>query len=510
MSIFAKFRRHKAPPEGQSLLSAAQVSQPSMAGSKSGFFSRTKKENKQKISSAEAKTVELIADDAGTSMYAFGLKWRSLVKLGGKEQASEIARKAKANAMVFRQHQIGYGVIPKNATNVYSAAALASKYYSGHALFAIRVTPDLYWLCVVKNGVVANHDELYPAGDAADVADHIRGVFSSQQAESLVLFTDMQHVGIAGSREFTLPDILDVIKSETELVESLNKTGSTIPKPVMIAVGAALLVVGAKQVLDYYEIQSAEKARAALAPQDVPPEVAWAPVWDKFIKSQVVPSGDGMAVVRASIGDLPVLWKGWELKGVRCSASPPVEQVSERAWSCESNYYRTPVGLISSQMATEVKQRFPSNLVSFPTVSTMSVVWNVKENIKTYQAADEFPSKDSVKIKFYDRVQKLLPAFQGAPDIELKVVDIPAPKKQDGSDQPKPANIPNVFSSDVVLRGPLRSIDKALTQVHDVEWTSVGIQTDTKSEAGGKSINASALTVEITGKIVSLDKVNKT
>lgn len=501
-------RRRGAPQQSGIFADTAESSaaQAGPAAPKRDWFGALKFRRKATVrpSSVAAAPVDLIQDQNGNVVYAFGLKWRTLVKAGGRDAAIDLARKAKATDFIYRSHQIGYGIFPKEMPQyVYPAAALAAKFFAGHALFALELDQGSYWLCLVKNSAIAGLDEVLKTSSTAEVAERIRALVKQVQTDALTVFTDLGNIGVANTRQFTIHDLLDVAKVDADRIHRLGGAGSRIPKPVLIATLVAGAVLAGKQGYNYYEAEQAAAARRAATPVDDSPEVAWAPVWANFLATTVLPQKNGLTEVRQRIGAMPAFWLGWRLAGARCEAGA-VNEKKQVAWGCQATYDRLPIGEVSPKMGDVVRALFPDATVSFPTITSMIVTWPVVQTVATIGKADLKPKKQLV-LSYYGEIQKFLPVFATPPDMVMTAFELPAPKKRDGSSQPKPASIPNLYAADVVFKGPLRSMDRVLAEIAPMNWKTFGMVIDSKSGPDQKNIKSSSFTVEMTAKVLSTD-----
>lgn len=445
--------------------------------------------------------VSLIQSQDESYALAFGMRWRTLLKSGGRDASVNMARAAKATHFVHLSQQVGYGVFSKQkAKDLYPAAMMAAKINAGVGLFCLTLGEGLFWICVVRNGFPTAADDIIQ-GAEADATQRMRQILAQFADESITVYSDIRHAGITGLHEFSLYDLFDVAKTSSDLIHVLPKAGSRIPVPIMLAVviGTGLLL-GQKFWNDY---KKSEKLRqiAMLKSQDEDPIVAWAPVLRKFLADNVKADNSSLVKVRGAISDLPAMWQGWWLTGARCQASETMVD-GKKNWACTANYKRTPVGPVSSSMEKVVKQLMPASSVSFPDISNMSVSWAFAVSASPL-TLDSLITPESQTLTMISALQPLSPLLAMQPDFKMTPLELPAPKMSDGKTYPKPDSIPDFFTGQVLLKGPLRSLDLAVTKLPAVDWRAIGIQFDEKASPSAKGLTASSLMAELDGRILA-------
>lgn len=447
-----------------------------------------------------AASVSLIQSEDGSYALGFGMRWRTLLKSGGKESSIPLARSAKATHYVHLGHQVGYGIFPKNSgVDLYPAALMAAKVNAGVALFCLVLAEDQYWLCLVRNGLPTTADDILVCSQS-DAVQRMRHVLDQFSDEQIVVYSDIRQSGIAGAQEFTLHDLFDVVKTASDLIQPLPKSGPKIPYPLMIAViGGSVLLLGQK-LWSEYQNNERLKQLAAMRGQDEDPQVAWAPVLRTFLSENAKPDKDSLKRVRASLAEVPVMWSGWWLTGARCQVGPMVQ--TARSWSCTANYKRTGAGQVSSAMSGTVKKLMPTSSVIFPSIGTMAVSWSFSVASAEMVLA-EIAEPEAQTLAMLSAMQPLVPTLSISPEFKMTPIELPAPKMSDGKPYPKPPNFPELFSGQVLLRGPMRSIDFASTKLPPVDWQAIGIAFDEQASPSTKGLTASALMAELEGKVLA-------
>ena len=462
----------------------------------------------------EAGVVSLISSDTGDAYLAFGLQWRSLVESGSDKMSLLLAQRAKATHIVRRDYQIGFGKVKAKvdaAVPIFPAAALAAKAFAKTICFAVRITDDQYWLALIRNGSPTALDEVITGATDAYITDRIRELARQHEQEAIqhklepmVVYTDLPQSGFSNQVQYTVHELFDVVRSEEDAFVPVPSTSlvDRFPKGAFVFLGVALLAIAADVANDQYKAYQAELLRKANRVDDLSPEEAWAPALNKFLSETAVPSRAGMDLVRQSVNDLPVLWTGWTLNSTRCQASP-VSAQGQRTWSCEASYDRTRIGQTSSKMAATVAARQPKFAVSFPNLSAMTLNWTISHQASPMKL-DDFRSPEDLTLKVSSMLQPVMPALAAQPDFKMAPVEIPAPRKKDGTTHPRPSTVPYFYSGPLTLRGPLRSIDLMLQEVSLVDWDSFGMKFELKTSPSQKGMTASSMMVEVTGKVLAM------
>lgn len=451
-----------------------------------------------------ARDVFLIQDSDAKFSVGFGLRWRTLLKAGGREASSAMASASKGTHYIHLSHQVGYGIFPKKMlVEAYPAALLVAKINAGVGVFCLEVDQGRYWFCVVRNGVPTATDEIIDFADESQAVSHVRLICEQFSGEQIDIYTDLRNTGLTDAHEFKLVDVFDIPRSDTDVLVEIRKKKTSIPKPIMIAVivGAGLLL-GQKFYKDYQSEQRAKMLSMALN-QDEDPEVVWAPIVRAFLAENAKPNNASFELIRRGVVEFPVLWGGWYLQGIRCQSSPLVEGL--KPWSCSGSFKRTPIGKTSEEMIRLVKVKNSSYNVSFPDIGSMIIGWSVSSPAQPVSLDDMLPPEE-VSIKMLSALQPVIPVLAATPDFRLVPVDLKAPKMSDGRDYPKPDSVPDFLYSDVIVRAPFRSVDYLMGAIPDVDWISFGMTFDEKTSASQRGMTSSSLMVELSGKVLAKKK----
>lgn len=464
------------------------------------FGSRAKAKGKQ----IDASAAELVEVDSGQVLVAFGMRWRTLVKAGGKEAAQQIASKAGSTHFILAQHQIGYTKVNKGIERpIYPALLLVAKTNSGSGVYSMTLSQEegCYWFATVRAGLPGGVDEVVSGLSTADAIKRIRALESQFVDESPAVFTDIRQAGIEGQRNFSIHDVFDVVRGDAERLLKVKSGQSALPKPLVIVGGVLVALFVADKAYDAYNEKMRREAMDRNRVADLSPEEAWAPVVKKFEETNAVAGIEALAQVRQSLGSMPALLWGWKLYASRCQASELI--AGKQSWGCQATYERLPVGITAKQMSDRIAtSSFKSLVITYPTSSTMQASWALSIQTKSI-TLDGLQDVKPVQIDTLSELQLAFPILAARPELSLTEIQLPAPLKQDGSPQPKPASLPLVFEGNVSIKGPLRSIDVLVPKLGHVTWNSIGMQIEPMADAQQKGITSSAILVEANGKVLA-------
>lgn len=460
-----------------------------------------KKSKPAKSSSMDATALELIANDDGTVVIGFGMRWRKLVTSGGRDAAQTMAQNSKATHYIFRSQQVGYGLLPKQIQGqIYPAALLAAKAHSGAAVFALTLGQGQYWFAIVRNGQPTNTDEVISDLPEPQAVARIRAIVQQFEGETIAIFSDIQNSGIDAQRPFTLHDLFDVVRTDEDRLQKLKDKKGAIPKPMLYAGLVSILALSAQRGFVEWRAYQQRKDLEANKVVELTPEAAWAPVLAKFLSSTPKPNTIAVTEIRKSISALPVVWAGWVLTGTRCQAAAEVNPQKNRPWSCQATYDRSRVADTSEKILQKVKARNADWAVVFPTINTMMLSWSISHQEEPIALTDML-DPNGTTIAVASKLQDYFPALATRPEFAMTPFELPAPKRKDGTPHPKPEPFPALFKGDLTLKGPLRSIDALSQNLPNVEWDALGLLFDMKSPPAQKGLTTSSLTVELTGKV---------
>lgn len=469
-------------------------------GLRFGFGARVKAKGKQ----VDASAAELVEVESGQVLVAFGMRWRTLVKAGGKEAAQQIASKAGSTHYILAQHQIGYTRVKKGIERpIYPALLLVAKNNSGSGVYSMTLSPEegCYWFATVRSGQPGGIDEVVSGLSTVEAIERIRALESQFVGETPVVFTDIRQAGIEGQRSFSIHDVFDVVRGDAERLVKVKSGQSALPKPMVVVGGLLVALFVTNMAYDAYneKLRREEKERNRVV--DLSPEEAWAPVLKKFEDSNPAADIEALQQVRQSLGSLPAVWWGWKLYTSRCQAGELI--VGKQSWACQATYERTPVGITAKQMTERIAaSSFKSLAITFPTSNAMLASWALSIQTSSITLAG-LHDGNTVQIDTLSELQLAFPTLATRPEFALKEIQLSAPLKQDGTPQPKPVTVPRILEGAVLIKGPLRSIDALAPQLKHVTWGSVGMLVDPLADAKQKGITASAISVEATGRVLA-------
>lgn len=461
---------------------------------------------------------QLIHSHESGQTIAFGMQWQVIVAANGRSEAQKIAKAAKATHYVFTSRQVGFCTIPSDtkSKSIVSAALIAAT-TTRSGVFGIKLTNDTYWFAVIHAGQ-PKYDEVLVFASEPDAVRKINELVCNPEfnQQTVPIYTNINgNDALSESVDYSVQSFFNVPPDGLQPLRPLSKfsgnQGSNKSKMLILIAAALLLVI--KFGSDYYVEYKARQYAAdhpIITEPELTPEQAWKPVWDTFQKETPKPNNNALAILRATISNVPVIWAGWSLTGVVC-VSPDTLQGSNRPWNCTSSYDRNQVGLTSIEMLGKVKGRLPNASVLFPTSVSMDVKWSVSNEEQPIAIGDFINIADD-PVRIISALQVYFPALTKRPELKMQPFELQPPKNKDGKPYPKPDSIPSLYKGEIAIAGPLRTLDAldTLTNPANVQWLSVSLKPGLNTAPDQKGIRSSSFTVEALGRVWGIAAVNLT
>lgn len=460
---------------------------------------------KPQTSAAKRKNVELMFDDLGKKALGFGLQWRSIATSDVRKAGIAIARVQSATHILFRGQQVGFGSIDVKAhphlssgASIYPAAQVAGRQYGGDALFVVNVAPEEYWIALIRNGSPTSTDAFLMKTNDTDVVVEAKRILESVSGERAVItiYTNLHGHDFTGVVKTTSADeIFLAAVNDEDCLGLIPKVQMTLPMPVLVVLGLGSLFLVGQQAMKWWDAKNrvAMLAQNRVAQED--PEVTWARVIAEWEAGKARPNSMGLAVVRDSIGQLPLLWDGWLLTSANCTASKIIPPAKVRAWTCSAMYERRPGAILNREMVSNVPKNWS---VAFLPLKGMRVGWSLEQTIEPLQRA-EFKSTNFHMIETVSQFQAIALAFSQDIKLDFGPVSIEAPKAPDGTNLPPSADASALREANLSMQGPLRTINVLIDRNIPADWTSLGVTFSSTNSV--LSINSSAVTAEVKGVI---------
>lgn len=449
--------------------------------------------------SSKRPPLELLVHANGRKALACGVQWRTVATSGGRDDAVKLARAAGATHYVFRGQQVGMGSMP-NSTDasllVFPAAVVAGRQHVGTAISALRVAPGEYWIAATKDGSPTSADMFLIDLDDAAALERVRDL--QQQfggPDQVSVYTNIEHHGIEGAKSLSPEDMLDYPLGEADVLKPLPRSGATIPKPVLGFVALAALVLLGQKGWQMYEQARLARLAASTQAAEIDPAQAWAQAISTWEAGVAAPAPDALAAVRVALNQLPLEWDGWRMGQAACNAGPvnAAASPSARAWNCKASYTRTKTGSFNRDMGRSLPAGWS---VHFTPLNGMDLTWSVQQTADTIKVGALRKSEFFV-IEMASRLQRLMPALAGDVPFAFVPVEIPAPRKADGTALPPDPQAQGIRQAVISVKAPLRSIDALIAANVEADWTSLTVVYDAQEPKGG--IKSSALMAEARG-----------
>lgn len=455
------------------------------------FFKRDKSPSAKR---STASVLELVYEsEASNRALAIGVRWKRIASAGGRQDAWRIAREASASHAVFQGQQLGMGAMPQGvdrSTRVYPAALIAARHLGGNNLVALRIDAGFYWICETHSGQPTDIDEVLHGVDDAAVLARIRHLIERNAALGgpIPVHTNIEDTGLP-TRSLELSDLFGSVLTDADQIGPLPKASTSVPKPLLVALGVAMLVLVGQQGLKKYELWQQGKDLASSQATTVDPAQAWTEAISLWERGVVAPDARGLTVVRAELDKLPVEWDGWRLDRAECGATHFNGAV--RTWSCQAAYKRGAYGVTNQQLLSKVPSGW--SVVWLP-IGAMRVSWTVQQPARQIVVA-QLKSPEFFNIDVASRIQEI--ASVVGPDLSFAFapVAIPAPKQLDGTAIPADPRVAGLQSASLVIKAPLRAIDALMSSEIEASFKSLSLVYSVEAEADAKAPSSSSADV---------------
>jgi hypothetical protein len=469
------------------------------------LFPKISRGAKPKVGSAAAKRgapkLELLEDASGTKALAFGLSWAFIATAGGRDEALKRARAAGASHYIYRGQQLGMGTLDAAeaaSLKVFPAAHVAAKHLPGNAICALSIGVGEYWIAAISNGNPTSTDLFLQEADDAAALEHVRQIAAKvYPGGAPSVYTNIQGSGIDDARSYSADDLFDALVSESETLQQLPKQSASIPKPVLIGAVVVMVIGGIHEGYDWWQQKQRAKAALLQANSEVDPAQAWAQALSAWESGKAAADGYGLLLARNQLVHVPVRWDGWVLGTASCQAGAPGGGATgfQRSWTCQAQYTRGPSATVNRQMAKVLPAGWQ---VQFTPLNGLLVTWSFMQPARPL-SVPALPKADYFKVEVASRLQEILPALASDVPYTFVPVDIPAPKKRDGTALPTPPEAQGITVAAISVKAPMRSIDALIKANVAATWQAITISYDNQDPKG--SLKASSVMAEAKGEM---------
>lgn len=477
---------------------------------------------KKKTSSADANRskngsvakrgqMEMLASSEGTTQLAFGLRWVSVVTSGGRPAAIKVVKQNKGTHLLYRGQQFGFGTAPADVikadppVSIFPAAAVAARQFGGNAIHAIKIGDGEYWFAVIRNGQPTSDDDFIRADSDSVIVQEVERVVNTAHEEgtSYEIYTNLDLHDLGPIKRNSAEDLLMAAISDDDVMTLIpKKSVIDVPKPIMYAIIAVFSLIAVSKGWEYKKKVEAQKLAEANRPlPSEPPEIAWGRAISDWEQTKAKPDPNGLVKVRQSLGEVPVSWYGWDLDVAVCNAGEINVAAKKRIWSCLASYKKTKLSKTNEEMSKLVPENWS---LSYSPMDKLNANWSIQDDSEPIKISELQPSIVHLT-ETASVIQKLLPTFNQVSGFAFANVEIPAPKKPDGTAYGPDPLINGFKSANLTLDGPLRSIDKLSQAGLPILWTSISLRSPS-IEKLDPGINTSALTANASGVIYAKDK----
>ena len=437
--------------------------------------------------------------------YVIGVTWRSIINRGSMGALAKKRAKEETGSNYYShfgdQKYVGAALI-KNAPadgEMFSLAKIFTKRIPsfGFNLACIRLETDVYWVCVVENGVPRFDKVVRGEAEVRKVYEKYRedAIEAGVQAfgDGSVEFQDMQSVSFE-----------DLAVGRDEECQFLPLSTKTDPR-IFAAVGVLVLGGGAFFGWTYYnKIQAekeaarraAEEAAAALTPAQV--EMTWKRQVDKFISDRKVIDHEGLNELRNVILHFPVRLGGWQTNTYTCGLSVP-------NWKCLATFTRAQNQEVFPTNRTLIDAKPPGWDVSFKSLNEAQVVFSFPAVTRSL-SRDDLIVNSAFQVDSVAGVQTFASYFTSLTLGDAKKEKIPQPTAPSGEPIEPIKTQPSELSRyDLSINGPLRNTYLFDSKAPKVFWSSAEVKAE-PSVDNSANFRRSIVSVTLKGEMYALDR----
>lgn len=446
----------------------------------------------------QARPMIVLEAEEGNKALALGLQWSSILVSNPLQAAIKKARDKGATHYAYRGTHLGYSLVNKGEklpNRIYPALLVASRSMPD-AILAVSLGEGEYWLAQTQNGAPTSLDVVFQRLTDAQLLEKAREALASARSVGATptFYTNIRANNIEGARSIQIEELLHHAQSEDDQLKVLPKAKGRVPKPMVVSLVVLATLVAVQHGSAYFKNAARAKAAQAADQGDADPKLAWDEALNAWKNGVAAPDSRGLTAARNALGTLFVRFDGWTLKSAECNAGAFIP-AGERIWVCQASYERSPMGALSRDIVKQLPKEWT---VTFTPLNKMDVTWQVAQQGKPLDI-EKIQSVNYHKVETASRIQAFSQALVREVKYDFVGLDIPAPRKKDGSAYAPLADLGSFKQATVALHGPLRSMDAAIAADLEISWTKLVI--NFSGQTAEPNIRNSALTAEAHGII---------
>lgn len=481
MSIFSKFRLRKQPELAPLGIEPTGFSDGAAVQDKAGPEATQAPQKPKRIKHA-AKHGLIVRSADGQIMLAFGLSWTPEIS-DARSTTLAAMHKAKSTHMLRDQGVTGHvrlvGLAKGQSQTIYAGAIVAAQHLGAEdGVFALTLPNGFVWVTTLSAGVPMS-EQILDIDAALGLAQHWVGT----------VFTDLElpseTIGSLNTQPYQLADLLALSPTSRARLTAVprKKALSSVPRPVLWAMGAMLTYLAVDFAFEQYETQTRQATQMRNAAERAQQQAEAQSAWHNIIKREMSTKSQqiDLTALHQGISRLPVLWQGWPMEAATCESSVPstapgalAAPQNLKTWNCVA-MYNAPDSKLGPRVTPNRELIVPQGMtVEFLPTKRVSLRWQVQTPTQPLNLTDLITRHDHA-VGTASLLQSNAPQLTSLPDIVFSAWRIDAPKV-DGIAAPMPQNLVIPLSAPITIRGNLPAVQRLQPQIR-ADWQKVRLTT---------------------------------
>lgn len=377
-----------------------------------------------------------------------GLRWHTIL---GSELSVRARKKAREHRATHYAHggeraeAVGVLRFPRGdrpargMTRYCAALAFAQGHARGLHACCVDLPDGRTWLVAAHQGKVLTQTDRVHA-TPADAHAALQALMDRHGAALTV------HGQVpASSAE---PFDLTLLGAQLSAANSMRSVGWAVPKPIVLALAACALTVGARAGWDLIRSWRSGPEQMPSAALRVSPEAAWREALARLASQTRVHTDEGVSAVLAAVVGLPMDIGGWQLRGAQCQPQ------ADAGWQCGAHYQRQRRSATNATFLAARPSGWSERWHPLDGVTASFVLSDGGQPL----AIDRLQPLATHDAGTFSHLQSVLPAFASIAIGEPAPLRIEPPVDGFGVPMPALPGMPSVHERSLSLDGPLRSL----------------------------------------------------
>ncbi|MEY2621836.1 MAG: hypothetical protein RIT26_1656 [Pseudomonadota bacterium] len=427
----------------------------------------------------------------GNKSLAMGLEWRSIIAAGPKA-GRQIAAQSDATHMIEYLGQcVGLGRMPPTDAKVIpiALAVMVIRMLQTERTVVVLHLPEQAKLWAMT----VNHRRPY-GKEALLSYDELQAWLEDNAASFVHIHSDLAPEDL---QAFYSPDRIFPLSLEQALKSQVFRADQFISLKrlnliqllrqypalkwgLVVVVGWILADYGIDAYKDYLAGQREVQRRVMLEKEA--PEMLWQRQIKALLDKLPEPNAESMQAMLTSMNDLPVSVRGWQINRLLCQekidaeksgtlmARAPVDSGEGQLWNCTATYSSKP-NAPSATYAELLKELPGAYEVHWKPLKNFELSWSHR---RTVQALDPkgLGQAAAQTLALSSLLQEWSTQLQVTGDMKWQALPMPAVRRSDGSDAPKPKSTELPVYSALSLSGRLDQLSQAIDAL-PADWRSI-------------------------------------